>query len=73
MDIVLCQNTQNIVTFMVRGEVFSHLTMKDCRGLERWSAPELLPQMRRERYFTLFYNGSADFGHRWKPKNWGIN
>ena len=64
VDIVLCQNTQNIITYMVRWEIFSHLNMKVCRNLERRIGPELLPQIRRERYFTLFYNGSGDFGHR---------
>ena len=48
------QNTQNIITFMVRWEIFSHLIMKVCRDLERGSGPELHPQIRRERCFTLF-------------------
>ena len=64
LDVVLCQNTQNIISFMVRWEIFSHLTMKVCRDLERGSGPELHPQMRRERCFTLFYVGSGDLGLR---------
>ena len=39
LDVVLCQNTQNI----------SQLTMKVCRDPERRSGPELHPQTRRER------------------------
>ena len=31
VDVVLCQNTQNIITFMEWWEIFSHLTMKVCR------------------------------------------
>ena len=54
VDVVLCQNTQNSITFMVRCEIFSHLTMKGCRDLERGSGSELHPQIRRERCFTLF-------------------
>ena len=64
VDVVFCQNTQNIITFMVRWEIFSHLTMKFCRDLERGSEPELHPQIRRERCFTLFYVGSRDLGLR---------
>ena len=64
LDVVLCQNTQNITTFMVRWEIFSHLTMKVCRDRERGSGPELHPQIRRERIFTLFYVGSGDLGLR---------
>ena len=64
VDVVFCQNTQNIITFMVRWEIFSHLTMKFCRDLERGSGPELHPQIRRERCFTLFYVGSPDLGLR---------
>ena len=37
---------------------FSHLTMKVCRDPERGSGPELHPQIRRERCFTLSYVGS---------------
>ena len=62
--VVLCQNTQNIITFMVRWEIFSHLTMKVCRDPERGSGPELHPQIRRERCFTLFYVGYGDLGLR---------
>ena len=64
VDVVLCQNTQNTITFMVRWEIFSHLTMKVCRDLERGSGPEIHPQIRRERCFTLFYVGSRDLGLR---------
>ena len=64
VDVVLCQNTQNTITFMVRWEIFSHLTMKVCRDLECGSGPELHPQIRRERSFTLFYVGSGDLGLR---------
>ena len=64
VDVVLCQNTQNIITFMVRWEIFSHLTMKICRDLELGSGPELHLQIRRERCFTLFYVGSRDLGLR---------
>ena len=62
VDVVLCQNTQNFITFMARWEFFSHLTMKVCRDLERGSKPELHQQIRRERCFTLFYVGSGDLG-----------
>ena len=62
--VVLCQNTQNIITFMVRWEIFSHLTMKVCRDLEFRSEPELHPQIRRERCFMLFCVGYGDFGLR---------
>ena len=44
--------------------IFSHLTMKVCRDLERGSKPELHPQIRRERCFLLFYVGSGDIGLR---------
>ena len=64
VDVVLCQNTQKTITFMVRWEIFSHLTMKVCRDLERGSGPELHPQIRRERGFTLFYVGYGDLGLR---------
>ena len=64
LDVVLCQNTQNIITFMVRWEIFSHLTKKVCRDPERRSGLELHPQIRRERCFTLFYVGSRDLGLR---------
>ena len=64
VDVVLCQNTQTIITFMVRWEIFSHLIMKVCRDLELGSGPELHPQIRRERCFTLFYVGSGDLGLR---------
>ena len=40
VDVVLCQNTQNIITFMVRWEIFSHLTMKVFRDLEHQCGPE---------------------------------
>ena len=56
---------------MVRWEIFSHLTMKVCRDPERGSGPELHPEIRRERCFTLFYVGSGDLGLRFKPKKWG--
>ena len=49
---------------MVRWEIFSHLTMKVCRALERGSEPELHPQIRRERFVTLLYPGSGDLGLR---------
>ena len=49
---------------MVSWEIFSHLTMKVCRDLERGSGPELHPQIRRERCFLLFYVGSGDIGLR---------
>ena len=64
VDVVLCQNAQNIIAFMVSWENFSHLTMKVHRDLERGSGPELHPQIRRERCFTLFYVGSGDLGLR---------
>ena len=64
VDVVLYQNTQNIITFMVRWEIFSHLTMKVCRDLEHGSGPELHPQIRRERCFTSFFVGSGDLGLR---------
>ena len=64
VDVVLCPNTQNIITFMARWEIFSHLVMKVCRDLERGSGPELHPQIRRARVFTLFYVGSGDLGLR---------
>ena len=64
VDVVLSQNTQNTITFMVRWEIFSHLTMKVCRDLERGGGPELHPQIRRERCFTLFYVGYGDLGLR---------
>ena len=56
----------------LHGEVriFSHLTMKVCRDLDRGSGPELHPKIRRERCFTLFYVGSGDLGLRFKPKKW---
>ena len=71
VDVVLCQNTQNIITFMVRWENFFHLTMKVCRDLERGSGTEIHPQLRRERFATLFYLGSGDLGLRFQPKKWG--
>ena len=37
LEVVLCQNTQNIITFMVRWEILSHLTMKVCCDPERRS------------------------------------
>ena len=64
VDVVLCQNTQNIIAFMVRWEIFSHLTMKVRRDLKRGTGAELHPQIRRERCFTLFYVGSGDLGLR---------
>ena len=69
LDVVLCQNTQNIITFIVRWEIFSHLTMKVCSDPERRSGPELHPQIRRERCFTLFYVGSGNHGLRISQKN----
>ena len=50
----------------LHGEVgnFSHLTMKVCRDLEHRSGPELHPQIRRARVFTLFYVGPGDLGLR---------
>ena len=54
---------------MVRWEIFSHLTMKVCRDLERASGPEIHPEIRRERCFTLFYVGSRDLGFDFSPKN----
>ena len=64
VDVVLCQNTQNIITFMVRWEIFSHLTMRVFRDPERRSGPESQPQIRQELCFTLFYVSSGDFGPR---------
>ena len=50
----------------LHGEVgnFSHLIMKVFSDLERGSGPEIHPQIRRERCFTLFYVGSRDLGLR---------
>ena len=45
--------------------------MKVCLDLERGSGPELHPQIRRERCFTLFYVGSGDLGFDFSPKKWG--
>ena len=64
VDVDKCQNTQNIIAFMVRWEIFSHLNMKVFSDLERGSGPELHPQIRWERCFTLFYVGSRDLGLR---------
>ena len=64
VDVDKCQNTQNIIAFMVRWEIFSHLIMKVFSDLERGSGPEIHPQIRRERCFTLFYVGSRDLGLR---------
>ena len=64
VDVDKCQNTQNIIAFIVRWEIFSHLTMKVFSDLERGIGPELHPQIRRERCFTLFYVGSRDLGLR---------
>ena len=54
---------------MVRWEIFSHLTMKVCRDLEGGSGPELHPQIRRARVFTLFYVGPEILGFDFSPKN----
>ena len=54
---------------MARWEIFSHLVMKVCRDLERRSGPELHPQIRRARVFTLFYVGSGDLGFDFSQKN----
>ena len=62
VDVV--QNTQNIIAFTVRWEIFSDLTMKVQRDRERGTGTELHPQIRRERCFTLFYVGSGDLGLR---------
>ena len=62
VDVVLCQNTQNIITFMVRWEIFSHLPIEVFRDPERRSGPEPHPRIRRQLCFTLFYVSSRDFG-----------
>ena len=71
LDVVLCQNTQNIITFMVRWEIFSHLPMKVFHDPEGASGPESHPQLRRQLCFTLVYVSSGDFGLRFQPKKWG--
>ena len=71
VDVVLCQNTQNIITFMVRWEIFSHLPMKVFRDTERRSGPEPHPRIRRQLCFTLFYVTSRDFGLHFLPKKCG--
>ena len=57
---------------MARCKIFPHFTMKVFRDLERQSRPELHPQIRLERCFTLFYVCSGDFGLRFLPQKWGI-
>ena len=69
VDADKCQNTQNIIAFMVRWEFFSQLTMKVFSDLEHGSGPELHPQIRRERCFTLFYVGSEILGFDFSRKN----
>ena len=71
VDVVLCQNTQNIINFMLRWEIFSHLPMKVFRDPERQSGAKSQPQNSRQICFTLFYDSSGDFGLRIQPKKWG--
>ena len=71
LDVVFCQNTPNIITFMVRLEFFSHLPMKVFHDPEGTSGPESHPQLRRQLCFTLFYVSSGDFGLRFQPEKWG--
>ena len=71
LDVVLCQNIQNIITFMVRWEFFPHLPMKVFHDPECANGPESHPQLRRQLCFTLFWVSSRDFGLRFQPKKWG--
>ena len=54
---------------MVRWEIFSHLTMKVCRDLERGSGPELHPQIRRNAVSRCFTSVPEILGFDFSPKN----
>ena len=55
----------------LHGEVgiFSHLTMKVCRDLERGSGPELHPQIRGNAVSCYFTSVPEILGFDFSPKN----
>ena len=54
---------------MVRWEIFSHLTVKVCRDLERGSAPELHPKKRQNAVSRCFTSVPEILGYDFSPKN----
>ena len=54
---------------MVRWEIFSHLTMKVCRDLERGIGPELHPKKAGNAVSRCFTSFPEILGYDFSPKN----